>query len=189
MEAFWQNCIQGLACDFVFSSASVVLAAVVTAVTAILRGAALAYFRRPKSTTSEHGPYFINGNLLTPPLTRPAYSDRMAYVLAEMSDLAYYQFESRDGMVDDAVDEALKLDLANAENVREFLDQFSLDLIGGRRLGRGFLDGILEKSGFTLLDVIQVDETQGFVCKRTVKDGPEYLVLAFRGTEKRCPTG
>ena len=44
-----------------------------------------------------------------------------------------------------------------------------------------------ETSEFTLLDVIDVMETQGFVCKKK-NDGSDtsmsYLVLAFRGTEK-----
>ena len=59
--------------------------------------AIFAYIRRPKSSPTEAGPYFTDAALLSPPLTRPAYSDRMAYVLAEMSDLAYYQFEGQRG--------------------------------------------------------------------------------------------
>ena len=42
-----------------------------------------------------------------------------------------------------------------------------------------------ESSGFSLVDVINIRETQGFVCKRNVADEPPYLVLAFRGTEKK----
>ena len=55
----------------------VVVPAVATAI--------FAYIRRPKSTARDTGPYFTEAKLLTPPLVRPAYSDRMAYVLAEMS--------------------------------------------------------------------------------------------------------
>ena len=74
--------------------------AVVAAVVAfVARGTALAWTRRPKSTPREIGPYFAAPALLSQPPPRPAYSDRMAYVLAEMSDLAYYRFEGqrRDG--------------------------------------------------------------------------------------------
>ena len=156
-----------------------------SAVAFVLRAVALAFFRRPKSTTREVGPYFADENLLTPPLARPAYSDRMAYILAEMSDLAYYQFEGRAGMVDDAVEEALALDLTREADVRAFLDRFSTDLLSGRHLSRGFLERILGNAGFVLLEVINVDETQGFVCKRKVDGEPPYLVLAFRGTEKK----
>ena len=154
-------------------------------VAALVRGIVLAYVRRPKSTTRDVGPYFTDRKLLSPPLTRPAYSDRMAYVLAEMSDLAYYQFEGRNGVVDDAVEKALSLNLVKGADVREFLDQFSTELMSGRRLSRKFLEDILGNSGFSLLDVIDVDETQGFVCKKIADGDPPYLVLAFRGTEMK----
>ena len=109
----------------------------------------------------------------------------MAYLLAEMSDLAYYQFESRDGMVDEAVEVAQALNVTDKRNVREFLDGFATDLLGGRRLSKRSLEQILRNSGFTLLDVINVGETQGFVCKREVDAERPYLVVAFRGTEKK----
>ena len=153
-------------------------------VAALARGIALAYVRRPKSTPSEVGPFFTGRHLLSPPLTRPAYSDRMAYILAEMSDLAYYRFEGQSGVVDAAVQEALSLNLANGADVREFLDQFSTALMSGRHLSKKFLEDILGNSGFSLLEVIDVAETQGFVCKK-IALGEPYLVLAFRGTEKK----
>ena len=37
--------------------------------------------------------YFSREQLLTPPTKRAAYSDRMAYVSAELSRLAYFPFE------------------------------------------------------------------------------------------------
>lgn len=158
----------------------------VAALAAAARAAVLAYVRRPKSTPKESGPYFRDENLLTPPLTRPAYSDRMAYLLAEMSALAYYPFEGRDGTLDTAVHELLQVieDKDKKANVREFLNQFSTDLLSGRRFTEGMLRRILDNSGFTLVGLIHVDETQGFLCKRTVEVERPYLVLAFRGTEK-----
>ena len=147
--------------------------------------AIFAYIRRPKSSPTEAGPYFTEAALLSPPLTRPAYSDRMAYVLAEMSDLAYYQFEGQRGFVDDAVENAMSLDLTDDTNVREFLEKFSTELMSGRRLQMGSMKKVLSNSGFSLLDVIDINETQGFACKRIAENEPPYLVLAFRGTEKR----
>ena len=144
-------------------------------VVALLRRAALAYVRRPKSTTSEIGPYFTDKQLLSPPLTRPAYSDRMAYILAEMSDLAYYQFEGQSGVVDDAVKQVLSLDLSKDANVRSFLDQFSTEVMSGRRLSLTFLKDILGNSRFSLLDVINVGETQGFVCKKITEGESPYI--------------
>ena len=147
--------------------------------------AIFAYIRRPKSSPTEAGPYFTEAALLSSPLTRPAYSDRMAYVLAEMSDLAYYQFEGPRGFVDDAVENAMSLDLTDDTNVREFLEKFSTELMSGRRLQLGSMKKILSNSGFSLLDVIDINETQGFACTRIAENEPPYLVLAFRGTEKK----
>lgn len=144
-----------------------------------------AFRRRPKSLTASPGQYFADSKLLSPPMARPAYSDRMAYVLAEMSDLAYFQFEGQVGLVEDAVLQAKSLDFSADVTVRKFLDEFSTNLMGGRRLNLESFASVLERSGFLLLDVINVAETQGFVCKRTVVDEPPYLVLAFRGTEKK----
>ena len=144
-----------------------------------------AFLRRPKSLTVPAGQYFADSKSLSPSMDRPAYSDRMAYVLAEMSDLAYFQFEGQVGLVEDAVLQAKSLDFSADATVREFLDEFLTNLMDGRRLNLKWFTSVLERSGFLLLDVINVAETQGFVCKRTVVDEPPYLVLAFRGTEKK----
>ena len=163
--------------DYWHISSGVAFLAVSTAI--------LAYLRRPKSSASKIGPFFTDRKLLSPPLTRPAYSDRMAYVLAEMSDLAYYQFEGQSDLVDDAVKNLQSLNLTAGVGIRELLDKFSADLMSGRRLSLKFLTDILGNSGFSLLEVINVAETQGFTCKRNVPNEPPYLVLAFRGTEKK----
>lgn len=147
--------------------------------------AVFAHIRRPKTTARDTGPYFTEAELMTPPLVRPAYSDRMAYVLAEMSDLAYYQFEGQEGFIEDAVQGAIERNLTEGQDIREFLDKFSTDLMSGRRLSLDAFRNVLANSGFALVDVIDIRETQGFVCRRTATDEPPYLVLAFRGTEKK----
>lgn len=155
----------------------VVVPAVATAI--------FSHIRRPRSTARETGPYFTEAGLLTPPMARPAYSDRMAYVLAEMSDLAYYQFEGQGGFIEDAVQNALELNFTEGQDIRQFLDRFSTDLMSGRRLSLEAFRNVLANSGFALVDVIDIRETQGFVCKRNAAEEPPYLVLAFRGTEKK----
>lgn len=147
--------------------------------------AAFAFSRRLRKPGKAHEQYFTDTKLLSPPMKRPAYSDRMAYVLSEMSDLAYYKFEGQDGLITDTVENALKLKLDNTENIREFLDKFSLKLLGSRDLGLGFLRNLLKKSNFELIKAINVCETQGFVCKRIAPGEPPYIVIAFRGTEKK----
>lgn len=147
--------------------------------------AIFAFIRRPKSSTIEPGPYFVESTLLSPPLTRPAYSDRMAYVLAEMASLAYYQFEGKHGFIEDAIENASSLDLTKGADLQTFLEDFSTNLLGGHRLGRKSMERLLGNSGFLLLDVINIRETQAFVAKRIAKNEPPYLVLAFRGTEQK----
>ena len=144
-----------------------------------------AYRRRPKSSPPAIGRYFTDAKLLSPPLARPAYSDRMAYVLAEMSDLAYYQFEGQSDVVTGAVERVLSLESTTDATIRAVLDQFAADVVSKRRLSLTSLTTVLRNSGFALLDVINVSDTQGFVCKRIADNEPPYLVLAFRGTEKK----
>ncbi len=147
--------------------------------------AAFAYMRRPKQSGRRMDALFSEEDLLKPPLTRPAYSDRMAYVLAEMSELAYYRFEGQAGLIEDALDQVRSLDMLKDSDIRDFLNRFSVDLMSGSLLNLEAMRRILENSGFQLLQVINVAETQGFVCKRNHPEEPPYLVLAFRGTEKK----
>ena len=180
METSLFDAAKEIASDYWPHISGLAIAAAGAASTAIF-----SFIRRPKSSPAETGPYFTEPALLAPPLTRSAYSDRMAYVLAEMSDLAYYQFEGQRGFVDDAVDNALSLDLTDGTNVREFLETFSTQLMSGRRLQLESMRKVLSNSGFSLLGVINIGETQGFVCRRIAENEPPYLVLAFRGTEKK----
>ncbi|MCY4399182.1 MAG: lipase family protein [Gemmatimonadetes bacterium] len=144
--------------------------------------AILAYVRRPKSAAAPRRGYLSRSELLRPPLRRPAYSDRMAYVLAEMSDLAYCQFESPSFLEEAG---ATALDIQTPDEMTEFLGGFAANLLGRERaLGKDFLRQVLEGKGFALLDVLDIADTQGFVCKRDKGTEP-YLVIAFRGTEKK----
>ena len=147
------------------------------------------FLRRPKPSEQKTSQYFEDSNLLTPPTKRPAYSDRMAYVMAEMSDLAYFEFEGPGGAILDAVDRFQKLDLKSADEVKKFLESFTQGLMGNRALNIGFLTKILEMSGFKLISTIDVGETQGFACKCIgTEESPcesPYVVISFRGTEKK----
>ena len=49
-----------------------------------------AFVRRPRTTEEDSRGRFGHEALLSPPMERPAYSDRMAYVLAEMSALGQW---------------------------------------------------------------------------------------------------
>ena len=145
-----------------------------------------AIVRRPKTNGQASRGRFQHEELLSPPMDRPAYSDRMAYVLAEMSALAYYRFETTEGLVNDMSEIAAAGRLGDAEEAATFLSGFASRLLSGRNLGLDCFRKILDDAGFELLEVIDVAETQGFVCRRAeVATEPPYVVVAFRGTEKK----
>lgn len=155
--------------------------------TALTGTGIFSFLRRSKTTVDKEDSYFSESQLLSPPIKRPAYSDRMAYVLAEMSSLAYYQFEGSGGFVKDAVKNFLseELDPHNEADIHRFLEKFSADLIGNRPLSTDVFRSVLESVNFELLDTINVEETQGFACKRIAPNEDPYIVIAFRGTEKK----
>jgi len=147
--------------------------------------AIFSFLRRMKPSQQQVSSYFEGNNLLAAPTQRPAYSDRMAYVMAEMSDLAYFEFEGSGGAILDAVEHFQKLNIKTTDEVQAFLESFTQELMGSRALNIGFLTKVLEMSQFELLDTIDVGETQGFACKYTGTEESAYVVIAFRGTEKK----
>lgn len=133
------------------------------------------------------GKYFQADNLLTPPTQRSAYSDRMAYVCAELSRLAYFSFEGGAtaqrllATVDRAL-ETLDVSAAELDDFREDLkrrfDFEDLDSTASKELFRD----ILKKGGFELIDTFYQGDTQGFVCARPNGDTTSAF-LVYRGTE------
>ena len=166
---------------------SYIIAIVTAAIFGIFGTGIFTFLRRSKPTNEKENSYFSQDQLLATPNRRPAYSDRMAYVLAEMSSLAYYKFEDADKYIDSAAKRivANELNLNNEDAVRGFLEEFSADLIGKRHLNTSGFRDVLKKAGFELLDTINVADTQGFACKRIASDEEPYVVIAFRGTESK----
>jgi len=122
---------------------------------------------------------FSPRSLLKAPVMRAAYSDRTAWLMSAMAELAYYQFEDKDLV------STLALELAQISNVDDIKSKLSEILTGNT--GGGDIDTlkkILTVAGFELVNAYNRNETQGFLVKRN-GDGndPGMLVLAFRGTE------
>ncbi|MFT5503090.1 MAG: triacylglycerol lipase [Gammaproteobacteria bacterium] len=164
------------------------ITALIGLVSSGLAGTGLFSFLRrlkPDEDTNKLGEYFTDRELLSPPLRRPAYSDRMAYVLAEMSELAYYEFEGDEGLFKDNVNQVKKLDTSSEINIRQFLEKFSLEVKGNRSLSTDFMGKLLNASGYELLQSFDIGTAQGFACKRTAENEPSYVVIAFRGTENK----
>ncbi len=154
-------------------------------VSVIVGSGIFSFLRRPKKVSQGDAKYFADIKLLSPPMARPAYSDRMSYVLAEMSSLAYYEFEGSGGTLRNAAKNFLNMAVDDEEEIRKWLETFADDLLIKGVDSEEFLKKVLEKSGFDLLGTVNVAETQAFVCKRVAENEAPYVVVAYRGTEKK----
>ncbi len=132
--------------------------------------------------------YFSEPDLLKAPTERAAFSDRQAYVCAELSKIAYFRFEGGhtvDAIIDTARDvfgESDKIDLLSSrlKTMLAGAPEVTMD-------SRVALAKILEVGGFELIETFNKHGTQAFLCKRRIQrgDSGEKVVayLAFRGTE------
>ncbi len=127
----------------------------------------------------------IERSLLDLPEQRAGYSDRTAWLMAVMSQLAYFEFENRRTAAD------LAADLAKFGGDAGKIERYLLSRIGGLFSGGPeshleFLSHILGIARFDLVKVFDVGDTQAFLARRGKRDAAErgMLVLAFRGTEK-----
>lgn len=121
--------------------------------------------------------YFSNKGLLSPPVRRAAYSDRAAWIMAELSRLVYFKFEGELQIADVAKsligeDSQSKIEkvLSNVLNEKQkTADKAKQDL-----------ESHLEQAGFTLIETFNANGTQAFLVSN---DNLKMNVLAFRGTE------
>lgn len=127
--------------------------------------------------TSEVGT--LDDRLLLPPLARAAYSDRTAWLMAEMARLAYEKFEAPGELLEALVDSVASLD--DPKRIHRELDRYFRDLASHDRPGLERLREALGKFGFELVATLDNGGTQAFIAKRSLD---KLLVLAFRGTER-----
>lgn len=121
--------------------------------------------------------YFAEKMLLGSPVSRAAYSDRTAWLMAEMSRLAYFRFECGDAL-ETLADELMKMD-----NKARFIKQLQelLSAVGETRAAtRSDLGTCLGEAQFKVVDVFNEKGTQAFLA---VRQKDKMAVLAFRGTE------
>lgn len=115
-----------------------------------------------------------------PPRRRAAYSDRTAWLMAEMSKLAYFKFE----MPQENDLKKLAEAFSKTPNISDIENILKEDLIPNLSffVGKGdvALRKELEKAEFILIRTFNSDGTQAFLAKRE-KD--KMAVLSFRGTE------
>ncbi len=134
--------------------------------------------------------YFTEKSLLEAPVERAAFSDRQAYVCAELARLAYFKFEGGS-----AVQEILAFaeefigDHTRFEQFREQLLERFVDDHFDRASALISFKKILNAAGFGQVEVFSEQGTQGFLCTRSFplsdRDNKTVAYLAFRGTEPR----
>ena len=126
----------------------------------------------------------IEPSLLGLPSHRVGYSDRTAWLMATMSQLAYFQFENTSTIAEIAEDLAR---ISNEEEISEYLQNILAALdAGGSTNRQEYLEGILKCARFELVAIFDVGSTQAFLARQQSDDEKEkMLVLSFRGTEKR----
>lgn len=125
--------------------------------------------------------YFATSELMTPPTDRPAFSDRRAYMCAELSRLAYFKFEGGYQIVEilDAIEEFTGREIP--PDLEKKLSFFAQDQSSSN--GEVALRRILSISNFELKKTFSKRGTQAFVCTRQEKNKTIAFVV-FRGTEK-----
>ena len=122
--------------------------------------------------------YFDNKGLLSPPVRRAAYSDRAAWIMAELSRLVYFKFEGETQLADMAKS---LLGEDNQNKVEKLLDAFlnEKQMASGEAIKK--LESYLQGAGFSLVATFDKNGTQAFLVSN---DDLQMNVLAFRGTEK-----
>ena len=134
--------------------------------------------------------YFSAKELLEPPTDRAAFSDRQAYVCAELSKLAYFKFEGGNTL-DDLLSFAKEIFgdeprfALLEQKIRSALTQSPSTAAEAEKA----LEVILSEAGFTFLRAFSEQGTQAFICtkKLPLKIGGDKTVafLVFRGTEPK----
>lgn len=127
---------------------------------------------------------FTRLSKLEPPVRRAAYSDRTAWLMAIMSELAYTRFDEEDenSVVELATELAA---ISEPEEIARKLRAFHKTMALMRGPSSETLRSVLEVGGFQLRGVLYDagTDTQGFVASRSGDTGPGMAVVSFRGTE------
>lgn len=125
---------------------------------------------------------FDEALLLNAPVRRAAYSDRTAWVMAAMSELAYFRFEGGQDFIGLAKD---LTQIDKAADIESRLRRFLAEFESSAEDSRGALANCLQQAGFELINVYNIADSQAFLAKKPAIDGADGMrVLAFRGTEK-----
>ncbi len=122
---------------------------------------------------------------LNPPVKRAAYSDRIAWLMAIFSELAYTRFdeENQDSLMSLATELAAMTDEKSiAQKLRTLSSLVPTEADAGNKI----LRSVLAIGEFELKCVLNNSgtDTQGFIAVRKSDDGTGMVVLSFRGTQQ-----
>lgn len=133
--------------------------------------------------------FFEKDELMRRPENRLGYSDRMAYILAEMSELAYYEVEKYDDIVAQLFEDAKKEfpEAKNTELINKFIESYRSQFRLSETMGEEEqFESLLKKKNFVFIKpYLNVGPSQGFVCVYKKAGEIPYIVVAFRGSEKK----
>ena len=112
---------------------------------------------------------FADAYFLYPPVKRAAYSDRMAFLMAEMSKLAYVRFELledskrlEDIDLDNMIGEIRSAQ--GVEQARQVLQHFLLDIDASYESpSKAYLTAELRKANFELFNTYDLEGTAAFL--------------------------
>ncbi len=134
--------------------------------------------------------YFSEKSLLKPPMERAAFSDRQAYVCAELSKLAYFKFEGGHTLeeilviAESIIDDPVKFKALEIQ-IRTMFAGSEAEAVTSREAFKK----ILQTADFKLVETYSEKGTQAYFCTRvsTKLDGSDKTVayLVFRGTEPK----
>ena len=121
------------------------------------------------------------------PVKRAAYSDRTAWIMATMAELAYKEFgEDEERNILSLAEELAKL--TKQEKIAEKLKALQRSFRKADTDENQVLRAALSAGGFELAgEGILYDadtDTQGFVAVKDDKNGPGMAVICFRGTKE-----
>ena len=140
------------------------------------------------TTSSKDANYFEGENAVLKqiPIHRIGYSDRLAYVLSELSMMAYIPFEqpSQDKQVlhDILMSKLIQAKIRNKSDLQDVVKSIDEELFEYPYLGN--LKHQLAKNSFELIaPPINIGACQAFIC-RTESPTP-YIVVSFRGSERK----
>ena len=120
-----------------------------------------------------------------PPVRRAAFSDRTAWLMAVLAELAYTRFAEEDDSALISLAEELA-GLGDPNEVADRLKAFKASLGHADRDGNETLRQVLVAGGFDLRGVLfdAATDTQGFVAAHRAASGFDMAVVSFRGTQQ-----